>query len=319
MPVVNASSTPPTGTVLGIEIGGTKLQIVAGSELGIIQDRVRFNVDREKGGEGIRAQIASVLASLAVKHQARAVGVGFGGPIDRGTGAVACSHQIHGWSGFGIRSWLQGLCGLPVSVDNDANVAALAEATLGAGSGHDPVFYVTLGSGVGGGLVSGRRIYHGASPGESEIGHLRLDRTGMVVEQRCSGWAVDRRIRDSVSRHPGSLLASMVAQQPGGEARHLASAVAQGDVEATNILGEVCDDLAFALSHVVHLNHPQMIVLGGGLSLVGPPLRDGVASRITRYTMEVFHPGPEVSLAKLSEDAVPAGALLLASQTLRGA
>ena len=80
-------------------------------------------------------------------------------------------------------------------MENDANTAALAEARLGAGKGHNPVFYVTLGSGVGGGLVVEGHIYHGRTPGESEIGHLRLSPGGPIVESVCSGWAVDRRLR----------------------------------------------------------------------------------------------------------------------------
>src|SRR5437867_2964353 len=84
---------------------------------------------------------------------------------------------------------------IQVTVDNDANIGALGEAVRGAGVGKNPVFYVTLGSGVGGGLVVDGSIYHGATPGEAEIGHVRLDRTGLRVEERCSGWAVDEKIR----------------------------------------------------------------------------------------------------------------------------
>ncbi len=297
---------------LGIEIGGTKLQLVAGDADARITARRRITVDKARGGAGIREQIAAALPKLMDLAKPAAIGVGFGGPVDSATGQICCSHQIEGWSEFPLGEWLRGLTGLPVTVDNDANTAALGEALRGAGVGSNPVFYVTLGSGVGGGLVVAGRIYHGAKPGEAEIGHVRLDKSGVTIEQRCAGWAVDRKIREACQREPRSPLAQLTADADHGEARALAPALAQGDALARRILDEVADDLAFGLSHVTQLMHPEVIVLGGGLSLVGEPLRAAVASALKRYVMEAFAPGPRVALAGLGEDAVPTGALLLA-------
>jgi glucokinase len=200
-------------------------------------------------------------------------------------------------------------------MDNDANTAALGEALQGAGRGFDPVFYVTLGSGVGGGLAVAGQIYHGATPGEAELGHVRLDRHGTIVENRCSGWAVDAKIRALRQTGLGGVLGQLLAEAKtaGGEARFLAPALAAGDPAARAILEETADDLAFGLSHVVHLMHPQVIVLGGGLALVGDPLRAAVAHQLPRHLMTAFHPGPQVRLATLREDAVPTGALALAA------
>ncbi|MBI1842038.1 MAG: ROK family protein [Verrucomicrobia bacterium] len=300
--------------VMGIEIGGTKLQVVVGSPDGKVVDRHRANVDVKAGGAGIRAQIERCLPELMRGRDVAAVGIGFGGPVDYQTGRIARSHQIEGWSEFPLGEWMRSLCGKPVAVDNDANVATLAEAIVGAGRNANPVFYVTLGSGVGGGLVVNGSVYHGRKPGESEIGHLRLNREGVIVEQRCSGWAVDRWIRQLVAENPESLLARKVGATRSGEARYLAAAIQEGDALAFSILEQTCEDLAFALSHVAHLVHPQRIVLGGGLSLVGEPFRAGVAQALPRFLMDVFHPGPEIVLAGLSEDAVPVGALLMAGR-----
>lgn len=303
-------------TLLGIEIGGTKLQLVAGDETGRIHERRRLAVDRAAGGVGIRQQIAAALPELIAAHEPVAVGVGFGGPVDFRTGKICCSHQIAGWHDFELGHWLRELAGRPVRVDNDANVAALGEALHGAGRGFDPVFWINMGSGVGGGLVTGGRLYHGAVPGEAEFGHLRLDRSGTTVEERCSGWAVDRRIASLVNDWSGpSALADLVRAQaqPGGEARHLAPALAAGDELAGRIVTEVADDLGFALSHAVQLFHPQAVVMGGGLSLVGEPLRSAVAAALPRYVMDSFQPGPPVFLPGLGEDSVPVGALALAA------
>ena len=299
-------------TVLAIEIGGTKLQLAVGDEEGALKERQRFTVDKARGAAGIREQMAGALPALLSQAKPVAIGVGFGGPVDWRTGRIARSHQIEGWSGFDLGGWLREMTGLPVRVDNDANVAALGEATRGAGAGHNPVFYVTMGSGVGGGLVWDGKIFHGAAPGESELGHVRLDKSGVIVEQRCSGWAVDARIRQLRDEGVKSLLVDGLPGSPGGEAKLLARALAAGDAAALRILKETAEDLAFALSHVTQLMHPQVIVLGGGLSLVGEPLRAAVAAALPRFVMEVFHGGPEVKLAALGEDAVPTGALLLA-------
>jgi len=238
--------------------------------------------------------------------------VGFGGPVDWQTGKICRSHQVAGWSDFDLANWLRQLAGAPAVVDNDANVGALGEALGGAGVGFSRVFYVTLGSGVGGGMVTDGRIYHGAKPGESEIGHIRLDRAGTTLESRCSGWAVDARIRELKAKEPHSLLARLSVQTTGGEARHLATAWQQGDPAAKRLLQETAEDLAFGLSHVVHLFHPEIIILGGGLAAVGEPLRVSVEAGLRCFAMEAFAPGPNIALAALGEDAVPIGALKLA-------
>jgi glucokinase len=302
--------------LLGIEIGGTKLQLVRGDGTGRILQQRKLAVNPAAGAPGIREQISRVIPELLRGNSIGAVGVGFGGPVDWRDGRICCSHQIEGWSGFDLGGWLKRETGTPVFVDNDANVAALGEATCGAGVGFNPVFYVTLGSGVGGGLVAGGRIYHGATPGESEIGHMRLDRSGTTVESRCSGWAADARIRQLKIEEPRCLLATLIGVEPGGEAKHLATAVKQDDATAKRILDELAEDLAFGLSHVVHLFHPQLIVLGGGLSGVGEPLRAAVELALRRFTMEAFAPGPGIRLAALGEDAVPVGALALAHAAL---
>jgi glucokinase len=297
---------------LGLEIGGTKLQVFTGDASARIIGRHRFTVEPASGGAGIRARLEEIIPALAKSVRPAAVGVGFGGPVDWKTGQICCSHQIEGWSEFPLGAWLSELAQVPVLVDNDANLGALGEAVRGAGAGFNPVFYVTLGSGVGGGLVVDGKVYHGAPPGESEIGHIRLDRSGTVLESRCSGWAVDAKIRAAVAQNPDSALARCVGKAVAHEAKFLNAALAQKDPVALAILEETAEDLAFGLSHVVHLFHPAVIVLGGGLALMGEPLRTAVERLAPRFIMEAFAPGPRIALARLAEDAVPVGALCLA-------
>ena len=298
-------------TRIGIEIGGTKQQIIAGDDQGNIVDRYRFGMEPNANASDIQKRITEELPKLITAHQPERIGVGFGGPVDIAQGKVATSHQIEGWSGFPLRDWLHDLSGLPVVIENDANSAAMAEAVRGAGRGLNPAFYMNMGSGVGGGLIINGKIYHGTAPGEVEFGHLRLDPDGTMVEDRCSGWAVDNAIRDAAKNNPDCPLAQLLDKETGGEAKYLAESLAQDDPVAQDILDTLTHDLAFALSHVTHLFHPQVIILGGGLSLVGAPLRKGVEKKLPQFLMETYGNGPEIKLAELTEDAVPVGALLL--------
>jgi len=306
-------SNLPTA-LFGVEIGGTKIQVVAGNHEAKILGRHRFTVDPSRGAAGILAQIKSGFDNLLQTFRPLSAAIGFGGPVDWRTGVTCRSHQVEGWTDFALADWTAKLLGESAIVDNDANIAALAEALRGVGANLNPVFYVTLGSGVGGGLVVNETVYHGAKPGESEIGHLLLERNGTTVEDRCSGWAVDKTIRSLCREHPKSTLARLIGGADGGEAKYLKSALEQHDPLAAQILSRLGEDLGFGLSHVAHLFHPEVIVLGGGLSLLGEPLRSVVALNLSRFTMEAFRPAPEVRIAALGEDVVPIGCLLAAHQ-----
>jgi len=298
--------------LLGIEIGGTKVQLAVAAAPGTILRRHRIQVAPGDGAPEICGHIAKALKAWG-NTAWRAAGIGFGGPVNWREGRVHCSHQVAGWEGVDLRRWLSQLIDAPVAMENDANVAALAEVCHGAGAGFSPVFYTNSGSGVGGGMVIRNEIYHGATPGEAEFGHLRLHPNGPTVEDLCSGWAVDLKVRDQCHQNPGSLLARLAGQTPGGEARHLQAALQAGDPAAQAILDETASTLAFALSHVVHLMNPELIVLGGGLSLIGEPWRHAVEQALPQHLMKIFLPGPDIRLAALGEDIVPMGALLLAA------
>src|SRR5205085_330092 len=143
---------------IGIEIGGTKLQLGVGPGDGTLAGLWRGTVDVAAGPEGIRRQIVAAVPELlgraAVERaQVRGVGIGFGGPVDDATHTVIKSHQIEGWDNFPLADWITDFLGLPAALGNDADVAGLAEAHYGAGQGLSPVFYITIGSGVGGGLI----------------------------------------------------------------------------------------------------------------------------------------------------------------------
>jgi glucokinase len=300
--------------IAGIEIGGTKLQVVLGDENGRIHDRIAHAIDASQGAAVIRGLIEGDLKKFG---KVDAVGVGFGGPVNRLTGEIWTSYHVTGWTGFNISGWLGEVTRSPVIIENDANTAALGEAVCGAGDEHKIVFYVTVGSGVGGGVVIDRKIYHGRLPGEVEFGHIRLDVSGGILQDSCSGWAVNEKIRKRVLMKPGSLLAKLASQNKGIEAKSLLQAIEADDPDAMEIFGATMTDLAFGLSHAVHLFHPDTIIIGGGLSLIGEPLLRMVEQKMKIFVMDAFQPGPVVQLSALKSDAVPVGALILAGQDIK--
>lgn len=302
---------------LSVEIGGTKLQAAVGGLDGKIELKSSDTVYPARNAQEILDKIARLVENLMRGGCVRGIGVGYGGPVDRKSGRVVCSHQVAGWEGVELKSWFENRYRIPCTVENDANVAALGESRCGSGVGFKRVFYLTLGSGVGGGFIINGRIYQGASPTEMEIGHIRLDRTGTRVEDICSGWSVDQAVKNAAVKHPSSHLARRVKNfqalnhHPGGEAAVLLSALDDGDPYAGEIWMALTGSLGFALSHVVHLLNPEVIVIGGGLAKTGQRLAEAVSQQMDQYLMHAISPRPEIIPASLGAEVVPIGGLLL--------
>jgi glucokinase len=308
---------------LGIEIGGTKLQLGIGPGDGTLAALWRGTVEPARGADGIRRQIVQAVPELLdqaklTRDRLRGVGVGFGGPVDDSTATVIKSHQIEGWDNFPLARWISELVALPVALGNDADVAGLAEALFGAGKGRSPVFYVTIGSGIGGGLIIDGKIHRGAGRGGAEIGHLRVPvRTefgvGFVpLEQVASGWAIQTWARKEAREAPQHWR-EVQGSDPELTAAHVARAAAAGHEAAWYILDRAWEHLAEALCHVIALICPRRIVIGGGVALMGEsllfePLRKLVAER----AFAPFAGCYEIVPAALGEEVVVHGALALA-------
>ena len=177
---------------LGIEIGGTKLQLgVGGGRDAQLAALVRHEVDPQRGAVGILEEIERSATALIQKHPIERIGIGFGGPCDGALGITTKSHQVAGWEGVPLASWCRESLGKPAVIGNDCDVAALAEARLGAGRGAGSLLYVTVGTGIGGGLVVGGQLFGAGRPAIAEIGHLRpgllADRSDMTVESLAAG------------------------------------------------------------------------------------------------------------------------------------
>jgi glucokinase len=267
--------------VLGVEIGGTKLQLGVCDRQGHVTTLERRRVARRLGAAGILAQIEQIAPVLlrrgAPGGRARpvtAIGVGFGGPVDVARGRAVRSHQITGWEGFPVQRWFERKFGLPVFVDNDQNCAALAEARAGAGRGKRTVVYVTVGTGIGGGLVIDGALYNGRY-GAVEIGHVKMFARGRwrSVESLASGLAIER----GVSTVP----------------------------EAARYLG-------VALANMVAIVNPDLVIVGGGVSLAGERFFRPLRATVRRHVFPPFRNNYRIVRPALGERVVVVGAALLA-------
>ena len=301
---------------LGIEIGGTKLQLGLGDGEGTIKSLWRGTVNPAEGGEGIRKQIESAVPELLTRAKTdrgelRGVGIGFGGPTDDATQTVIRSHQIKGWDGFPLADWIRDLLqGVPAVLCNDADVAGLAEALFGAGKGLSPIFYMTIGSGIGGGLIIDGQIYRGVGRGAAEIGHLVIGgetkgEARSTTESLASGWAIEQFAKKLPMRcSEGRLTAKAVAE-----------AARAGDPLAQQVLDTATDAIALAISQMITLLCPKRVVIGGGVSLIGEDLFYGpVRQKVARQVFMPFAGLTEIVPAALAEEVVVHGALALARQ-----
>ena len=305
---------------LGIEIGGTKLQLGVGEPRGhTIDELVRADVDPSRGAKGIVEQIRHLGAQLRQRHVISGIGVGFGGPLDVTTGVVTKSHQIEGWDNFPLGATLKEEFGCPVTLDNDCNVAALAEAQLGAGQGRARVFFLTVGTGIGGGFVVDGDLDGNRRPAVSEIGHLRLGSDAnaqTTVESVASGWGIAEATRRAVRADNEDDAARKVLDVCEGDLRqlttkqiaHLASA---DNPIAKHAIERGVRSLSWAIAQMITLLAPEVVVVGGGVSLIG----EAFFEPLRRWTDELVFPplagSYEIRPAALGEEVVVHGALLL--------
>jgi glucokinase len=315
---------------LGIEIGGTKLQIGVGKGDGVLTGLWRGIVNIADGPEGIRRQITEAVPELLAKAGVKrsklsGVGIGFGGPVDDASHTVIKSHQIEGWDNFPLADWIGDVVKLPAVLGNDADCAGLAEAKFGAGKGLSPIFYLTLGSGIGGGLIINGEVYRGCGRGAAEIGHLRIakDEEGnrsFSVEGLASGWAIAKWAQALATRgfDPDSPLFRLTLGKPERtNAILVGQAATEGDPLARIILRQTIVHLADAINCVITLLCPQRIVIGGGVALMGEELLLGpLREEIARNVFKPFADCYEIVPAALGEEVVVHGAAALARRKL---
>jgi glucokinase len=264
---------------LGVDVGGTKVAagLVNSSGEVLARSRTRM-VPRRSAEEGVRAVFAAIDLLLRDKRAsaARAIGVSVPGWVDADKGAVLSATNIPCWRNFPLAREIAKRYGLRTRIGNDGNVAALAEAVWGAGAGYRNVFYATLGTGIGAGIVIDHRIYLGRTGAAGEGGHMTIDFRGPLcgcgkrgcIEAFASGTAIGRRAQQRLLE--GGAKKSETLELADGKIEAVtceivSKAAGRGDKFAAEILKEAAEHLAIWLGNVIELLEPDVIVIGGGI------------------------------------------------------
>jgi glucokinase len=284
-------------TTLAIDIGGTKFSLAIFREK--MLRRETRTTDREGGREWMLDQIASIIAAWKRELSIDACGIGFGGPVDFENQRVVHSTHVGGWSGFDLPGFIGSVAGVRPVMDNDANLGALGEAVFGAGQGFRPLFYMTLSTGIGGGIITeDQDIYRGADSYAGEIGHLTIRPDG--PECLCGARGCFERLCCGLWLEPDH----------GRSAKELLADRA--------FVSRYVVDLALGLKAAIMLLNPARIVIGGGIAKAGASLFDPLRAELRRTITDWSRARIDVVPAALGDDSVLYGARVLAERMHAG-
>jgi glucokinase len=307
---------------IGIDAGGTKIAGLVWND-GNIEARLRIPTDTGSSDtvlQGI-SEVVQRLKSEADAKGARveAVGVGIAGFIAQAGGVVMDSPNLP-LKDFHLRELLSHACGLPVFVDNDANAAALAEAILGAGKGACCLVHLTLGTGIGGGIILDGRVFRGSSGSAVEIGHMVIQENGPLctcgsrgcLEAMASGVAISNRVKElSLSEVDAPLIDEFLRDPQGFSAKAVGRYADAGDRTALRILEDVGRHLGVGIGNLVNLVNPDVVTLSGGLLGSFHHMEEAVMSAVEEISIPVNYGKVRILKGVLGEDAGQLGAALL--------
>jgi glucokinase len=266
------------GFAIGVDLGGTNLRIAAVDESGALVEKVTTGTQVKRGRDAVIDDMVAAIRALTSKFQGKSkllgVGIGVPGIIDKYTGMVRESPNLPGWSDYPVRDVIEQKLQTPIFLENDANVAALGENWLGAAKGNDDVCMITLGTGVGGGLVLRQRVWHGMTGMAGEIGHMTVDPNGPrcgcgsfgCLEAYASATAVVRMAREAIAGGQADQLKRTASDDAEFSARSVFNLALQGDGPARQIFAKVGWALGIGLANLINLLNLRMYVIGGGVS-----------------------------------------------------
>jgi len=321
---VNAASAAP---ILGVDIGGTKVAVgivgVDGTILTQGRKPMVSNGTAEAGFEAVTSAIDSMIPEAPGGF--RSIGICAPGPLDPKTGVVLNPPNLPCWRNFPLADKVADKYRVPVRVDNDGNAAALAETRWGAARGFRYVFYATIGTGIGSGIVFDNKIYHGKTGSAAEGGHQSIDYRGPVcscgkkgcIEILAAGPAIGARARAKIAAEPSRH--SAILDLAGGKVASVTSelvgrAYATGDPQAKEILLDTVEVLTPWLGNIVDLLDPDVIVMGGGVAAMLKPFFDEIKRRLPSWCVNPRASEIPLLMAHYGADAGIAGGAALCSE-----
>ncbi len=304
--------------IIGVDLGGTNIVVGALSEDG--NREVGFHTEPTnvaRGADGVTDQIAAMIAKVIADlskrcdaHRDDILGVGIGapGPLERERGIVVVAPNL-GWRDYPLRDRVIDRVGLPATLDNDANCATLGEWWRGAARGSRNVLGLTIGTGIGGGIVLDGQLYHGASDVAGEFGHTTIDSTGRYcrcgnygcLEAYASGPAIAQRAREALERDEVSVLPRMVD----GNLERLSAATVydaalQGDALARELVRDTARFLGTGIANFLNILNPDVVVIAGGVTHAGDALFEPLRAEVKRRAFR-----PAVAACRIVPGALP--------------
>ncbi len=285
-----------TSFAIGVDLGGTNLRVAAVDSCGKILEKITTGTEVARGRDRVIDEMCASVKSLALKHRAASelagIGVGVPGIIDMERGMLRQSPNLPGWHDYPVRDEIERRLAATVVLENDANCAALGEKWLGAAAGVDDMCMLTLGTGVGGGLVLGGRIWHGMTGMAAELGHINVEQNGRAcncgsrgcLEQYASATAVKQMALEAVAAGTAPELARALNENPEFSAKVVHHMVLEGDEPAREIFRRVGVALGIVLADLINIFNLPMYVIGGGVASAWDAFAPAMLETVARYS-----------------------------------
>lgn len=321
-----------TKKIIGIDLGGTTVKFAILTSEGDIQQKWSLVTDARENGSKIVPAIVESINEQLEKYQLTPndfIGIGMGSPgtVDRKAGTVIGAYNLNWKTIQPVKKMIEEGTGISFAIDNDANVAALGERWKGAGANEEDVVFITLGTGVGGGIIAGGRLIHGVAGAAGELGHITVDPEGYdctcgkngCLETVASATGVVRLARDFSEDYAGeSQLKYNIDDGQLITAKDVFDLAKENDKLAVRVVEKVAYFLGLACASVANTLNPSTIVIGGGVSNAGVFLIDQIKSYFDQFTYPTIRETTKIRLAELGNNAGVVGASSLIKEHMNG-
>jgi len=287
--------------IIGLDLGGTKIAAAAANEKGQILSEIIVPTEAQKGKDRVIHNMARAIETLArsLKAKISCIGVGVPGPISYQTGVVINPPNLPGWKKVNLKAILTRRFRVPIHIDNDANCAALGEALFGAGKRASDFLYITVSTGIGGGIIINRQIYRGKDGSAGEFGHMIIDPRGYKCG--CGNRGCFEAMASGTS----------VRTRSGEDAMAIHIKAQQGDKKALKVIKETAHYLGLGIANLVNIFNPELVVVGGGLSNLGEMLLKPTRKEFKKYALPLPARSVKIVRAKLRDRSGLMGAIAL--------
>ncbi len=309
--------------IVGVDLGGSKINVILSDSSGNIETRDLKDTLAHEGPDAVIKRIIDSIKQVASRveiSKIAGIGIGAAGACEVATGVITLSPNLTGWHNIPLKDLIQREFNLPIYLENDATVAALGEHCFGGGVGIANLIYVSVGTGIGGGIIIADQLYHGASGSAGEIGHMTIDIDGPRCpcgntgcwETLASGTALTREAVKRIEAGASTTILKFAEGDPEKvSAQSVFLAAQDGDQLAEELILRTGYYLGVGLVNLVNIFNPQLILIGGGLSRMGPLLIEPATKVVRERAYELPARAVRIELARLGADAGALGAVAM--------